>query len=132
MEQESISNPADALRTRILSLTFNQNNTLLCIGTTTGFRLFRIEDGKCTSSHDSRQQATFDGGFSIVSSMFSTQLLLLVGSAENEKHNKNILYFWDEYQSQFKAEVRFRTPVKKVLMRRDKIVIVLEKIVRIM
>jgi hypothetical protein len=129
MEKDLPSNPAEDLRTRILSLNFNQTNTLLCVGTTTGFRLIRSEDCKCTSSRDTKQHPSFEGGFSTVSSMFSTQLLLLVGSNNNEKHTSNILYFWDEYQSQFKAEVRFRTPVKKVLIRRDKIVIILEKIV---
>lgn len=132
MEKNSSSNSAELLRNRIMALSFNQTKTLLCIGTTMGFRLVRIEDCKCTSSRDSINSHHFEGGFSIISSMFSTQLLLLVGSEENNSQKSNILYFWDEYQSQFKAEIRFRSQVKNVLIRRDKIIIILEKIVRFM
>ena len=94
-----------------------------------GFRLIRIEDCKVTSSRDREESQHFEGGFSCVSAMFSTQLICIVGSAENNQQTPNILYFWDEYHAQLKAEIRFRSVVKNVLIRRDKIVVILEKIV---
>ncbi|OMJ75516.1 hypothetical protein SteCoe_25331 [Stentor coeruleus] len=134
MQADPQNSSAEVLRNRILSFTFNQtkviaNQTLLCIGTTMGFRIVRIEDCKITSARDKLDGQHFEGGFSCVSSMFSTQLICIVGSPENTHQTPNILYFWDEYHSQLKAEIRFRSTVKNVLMRRDKIVIVLEKIV---
>ena len=135
MQPDHVHILADALRNRILSLTFNQTKvietqTLLCVGTTMGFRLVRVEDFSVTSARDRDTSQHFEGGFSCVSSMFSTQLICIVGSSENSQQTPNILYFWDEYHAQLKAEIRFRSTVKSILMRRDKIVIILEKIVR--
>ena len=135
MQPDHVHISADALRNRILSLTFNQTKvietqTLLCVGTTMGFRLVRVEDFSVTSARDRDTSQHFEGGFSCVSSMFSTQLICIVGSSENSQQTPNILYFWDEYHAQLKAEIRFRSTVKSILMRRDKIVIILEKIVR--
>lgn len=136
MQSEKTNQSANSLRNRILSLSFNQTKvmfiqTLLCVGTTMGFRLIRVEDCKVTSSRDKEESQHFEGGFSCVSSMFSTHLICIVGSPENTQQTPNILYFWDEYHSQLKAEIRFRSTVKNVLIRRDKIVIILEKIVRV-
>ena len=39
-------NSTEELGTRILCYTFNQTNTLLFVGTTKGFRIIRVEDGK--------------------------------------------------------------------------------------
>lgn len=61
--------------------------------------------------------------------MFSTQLMCCVGSPYNTRNPPNIVFFWDEYQCDMKGEIRFRTEVKNVLIRRDKVIIVLEKIV---
>ena len=67
--------------------------------------------------------------------MFSTQLMCAVGSVCNPRYTHNIVtcmqvYFWDEFHCDMKGEIRFRTEVKNVLIRRDKVVIILEKIVR--
>jgi hypothetical protein len=136
MQPEKVNQLADTLRNRILSLSFNQTKvfdmqTLLCVGTTMGFRLVRVEDAKITSARDKEESQHFEGGFSCVASMFSTHLICIVGSPENQQQTPNILYFWDEYHAQLKAEIRFRSVVKNVLIRRDKIVVVLEKIVKI-
>lgn len=45
-------NSTEELGTRILCYTFNQTNSLLFVGTTKGFRIIRVEDGKITSRRD--------------------------------------------------------------------------------
>ena len=135
MQSDHVNISADALRNRILSLAFNQTKvtkiqTTLCVGTSMGFRLVRVEDFSVTSARDRSTSQHFEGGFSCVSSMFSTQLVCIVGSSENSHQTPNILYFWDEHHAQLKAEIRFRSVVKNILIRRDKIVIILEKIVK--
>lgn len=89
----------------------------------------RVEDAKITSRRDKEHESNFPGGFSCLAPMFSTQLLCIVGTAANTRHPPNIVYFWDEFHSDMKGEIRFRSEVKNVLIRRDKVVVVLEKIV---
>lgn len=72
----------------------------------------------------------FPGGFTCVAPMFSTQLICLVGSKENSRFTPNIVYFWDEYQVDMKGEIRFRSEVKNVLIRRDKVIIILQNMVK--
>ncbi|CAG9310410.1 unnamed protein product [Blepharisma stoltei] len=113
---------------RILKVAFNQTNDLLFVGTTKGFRIIRTEDCKIISRRDHEATTYFSGGFTCISPMFSTELLCLVGSPGNSIYPPNIAYFWDNQKEDFKGEIRFRSEVKNVLLRRDKAVIVLEKI----
>ena len=75
-------------------------------------------------------QERFKGGFKALAPMFSTQLYCIVGSPENLTCPPNIVFIWDDYTSELKGEIRFRSEVKNVLMRRDKVVIILEKTVK--
>ncbi|CAG9318497.1 unnamed protein product [Blepharisma stoltei] len=119
-------NPTDDIGNRILRLVFNQTNSNLVAGTSKGFRIVRLEDCKITSRRDKESELHFPGGFTCLAPMFSTQLICLVGSRENPRYHPNVVYFWDEYQVDMKGEIRFRSEVKNVLIRRDKVVIILQ------
>ena len=112
---------------RILNYRFSQNNEQIVLGTSHGFRIFHLETHKVTTRRD-RQDSQFQGGFCFVAPLFSTQILMLVGSSNNSRYPPTKVYVWDEYQADMKGEVRFRSEVKNVLVRREKFVVILEQI----
>lgn len=97
------------------------------MGTYRGFRILRVEDGMVISKRD--KDSSFEGGFQCIVPVFSTQLIGLVGSLLNVAYTPNTVYLWDDHYSEMKAEMKFRSGVKNVLIRRDKIVIILENTV---
>ncbi|OMJ89011.1 hypothetical protein SteCoe_8928 [Stentor coeruleus] len=119
---------SDDIGKRILCLSFNQTNTCLAVGSTKGFRIIRLEDSKTIIKRDEDSQSNFPGGFSLVIPVFSTPLICLVGSSSNARYPFNTVYFWDDYKTSSEAEIHFRFEVKNALVRRDRIVIILEKI----
>lgn len=68
----------------------------------------------------------FQGGFSYVAQLYSTQILMLVGSSNNLKNPSTKVYMWDEYQVDMKGNVSFRSDIKNVLVGREKFVVILE------
>jgi len=73
----------------------------------------------------------FKGGFLIVSPLLTTTspILALVGSGCNPKFPSNRVVFWNDFLSKGMGELRFKERVRNVLLRKDRIVIVLEYIV---
>ena len=82
-----------------------------------------MENGQVIISRE--EEKKFNGGFSIVRPVFSTPLYCLVGSSANPRYPLNTVFFWDDHQSQTIAEIRFRSEVRNVIVRRDKAVVVL-------
>lgn len=120
---------------RILNYRFSQNNVSprqeqIVVGTSNGFRIIHLESHKITTRRDKSDASStaFQGGFCFVAPLFSTQILMLVGSSNNSRYPPTKVYVWDEYQADMKGEVRFRSEVKNVLVRREKFVVILEQI----
>lgn len=121
--QLSRINPLPALADELYFLTFNQDHTCMASGTHNGFRIFNSDPYKETFKRD------FSGGIGMVEMLFRCNILALVGGGQDPAFLKNKVILWDDNQSAPIGELTFKSDVRAVKMRRDKIVVVLEKFV---
>ncbi|CAN6565238.1 unnamed protein product [Malus baccata var. baccata] len=107
--------------TELLSVSWNQDYGCFSAGTSNGFRIYNCEPFKETFRRDLKS-----GGFKIVEMLFRCNILVLVGSRDNSQYPPNKVMIWDDHQSRCIGEFSFRSEVRAVKLRRDRIVVVLE------
>ncbi|RXH94781.1 hypothetical protein DVH24_024465 [Malus domestica] len=107
--------------TELLSVSWNQDYGCFSAGTSNGFRIYNCEPFKETFRRDLKS-----GGFKIVEMLFRCNILVLVGSGDNSQYPPNKVMIWDDHQSRCIGEFSFRSEVRAVKLRRDRIVVVLE------
>ncbi|XP_031375096.1 autophagy-related protein 18c-like isoform X2 [Punica granatum] len=111
----------DNEETELLSVSWNQDYSCFAAGTTRGFRIYNCEPFKETFRRDLKS-----GGFKIVEMLFRCNILALVGGAANSQYPPHKVLIWDDHQSRCIGEFAFRSEVRGVKLRRDRIVVVLE------
>ncbi|KAL8144472.1 hypothetical protein V2J09_017504 [Rumex salicifolius] len=111
----------DSDDTELINVSWNQDYSCFASGTSSGFRIYGCDPFKETFRRDLK-----NGGFGIVEMLFRCNILALVGCGGNSQYTPNKVMIWDDHQSRCIGEFSFRSEVRAVKLRRDRIVVILE------
>lgn len=119
MTMDLQSNPLNEL----LYVSFNQDYTCFVCGTESGFRVYSTDPFRLTWSRDFSP----GGGLGVVAMLFRTNILAFAGGGRSPKYQPHKVVLWDDRQARTIAELSFRSAVRSVRLRRDLVVVVVDR-----
>ena len=124
------------------SIRFNQSHSHFSVASSSGFRVFSCSPFKETvkiyliarfvpesspcSSFAMQISRVSIGGVATCELLFSTNLIALVGGSDSPAFPPTQSIMWDDAKGQPIGELVFRSNVKAVRLRRDRVVVALE------
>ena len=106
---------------KILSISFNQDNSCFSVGTEDGFMIFE------TYPFKNQYKRKMDGGIKQAEMLYRTNLLALIGGGDVPKFNPKKVVIWDDYQNKMASEIKLFSNLKNVKLKRDKIFAISDK-----
>ncbi|CAO3591434.1 unnamed protein product [Absidia cylindrospora] len=104
----------------LLYVSFNQDYGCFAIGLENGFRVFNsvplIEQARNESD---------EGGIALIEMLYRTNYLALVGGGRNPRYSPNKVIIYDSIKGQAVLELEYKTEVKNVKLRRERLIVVL-------
>lgn len=108
---------------KVLSVSWNQDWSGFIVGTERGFNVY-----SCNPIKESISRDTHKSGFKIVEMLFLSNLFALVGNGySNSEYPPNKVFIWNDHTNSFFCELGFKSHVLAVKLRREHIVVVLER-----
>mmetsp|Transcript_27945 Transcript_27945/g.64491 ORF Transcript_27945/g.64491 Transcript_27945/m.64491 type:complete len:412 (-) Transcript_27945:15-1250(-) len=109
----------------ILYVAFNQDFTCFVCGTKTGFRVYSTNPFRLTFRRNFN-----DDGVGVIGMLFRTNILAFSGSTaqgSGSRFQPHKVVLWDDRQERVIAELSFKTAVQSVRLRKDLVVVAIEK-----
>ncbi|KAJ7551703.1 hypothetical protein O6H91_06G025400 [Diphasiastrum complanatum] len=121
----------------LLYVSFNQDHTCFACGTHTGFRIYNCDPFRETFRREFDDESLLfppnrsnfgaaGSGIGIVEMLFKSNISALVGGGKAPRYYPNRVMIWDDNQSRCIGELMFRSEVRAVKLRRDRLVVLLE------